>query len=58
MNQLIAQSRIIARCLIIGLYFAQKYRAQAQAGSVYQSAKNLKKQGVPCDVALLLLAHK
>ena len=51
------QSRILARSIIIGAYFMAKYRNQAKAGGVLKTAKNLRKQGVSLDVALLLLAR-
>lgn len=51
------QSRIIAQSILIGAYFLTKYRAQARTGGVLKTAKNLRKQGVSLDTALLLLAR-
>ncbi len=39
----------------IGEFFTQKYREQARAVGYQQAAKNLRKQGVPLEVARLVL---
>lgn len=42
----------------IGQYFANKYRTQAKESSYHQAARNLRKQGVPLNVARLILFGK
>lgn len=39
----------------IGRYYAQKYRAQAAISGYEQAARNLRKQGTPIEIALLIL---
>jgi len=39
----------------IGYWLARKAREQAMVGSYYQAAKNLRKQGVPLEMALVIL---
>ncbi len=39
----------------VGEFFTQKYREQARAVGYQQAAKNLRKQGVPLEVARLVL---
>lgn len=51
------QSRIIARALLIGIYFQDKAKRQASQSGIRQAAKNLRKNGVSVDVAVLLLAR-
>lgn len=58
MKALLRQSRYISRCIMVGAWFVTKYQNQAESGSVFQSAKNLKKQGVPLEIALLTLSIK
>lgn len=38
-----------------GRWFCQKYRRLARESGVQQSARNMRKQGVPLDVALAVL---
>lgn len=40
----------------IALFYRHKYRRQAREVGTQQAARNLRKQGVPIEVALLLLA--
>lgn len=56
MNKIIYQSRVLANALLIGVYFSNKYREQARTSSITRVAKNLRKQGVPVEVAVRLLA--
>lgn len=42
----------------IGYWLATKCRRQAAEVGVYQVARNLRKQGVPLDVALTLLSTR
>ena len=58
MNAIIQQSRYVARALMIGLFFAQKYRNQAVTGGVPKAARNMRKQGIPVDMAVLILAYR
>lgn len=48
----------LARTFQIGLFFASKYQLQAQDTNVERAARNLRKQGVPLQIALLILAYK
>ena len=41
--------------LEIGAFMLEKYRAQAAQSGVYQAARNLRKQGVPIEVARMIL---
>jgi hypothetical protein len=41
---------------IVGDYFLKKYREQAQRSGVQATARNLKKQGVAPEIAVLILA--
>lgn len=50
--------RRAAAALAVGVWLARKAQAQAQAAGTLQAAKNLRKQGVPLDIALLLLAGR
>jgi hypothetical protein len=56
MNALLKQSRYISRCIMVGAWYVQKYQLQARDGSVFQSAKNLRKSGCPIEIALLILS--
>jgi hypothetical protein len=56
MNALLKQSRYISRALMVGMWFTNKYQLQARDGSVFQSAKNLRKSGCPIEIALLILS--
>ena len=42
----------------IGWYFFEKYRARARESGVFVVAKQLRKQGVPVEVARLILLGK
>ncbi len=48
----------LARTFQIGLFFAGKYQLQAQDGNTERAARNLREQGVPLQIALLILAYK
>lgn len=39
----------------IGAWFYAKYRIQARKLGVYQAARNLRKQGVPIEIARAIL---
>ena len=39
-------------------FFVAKYRTQAAVSGHYQAAKNLRKQGVPLEVAMMILFDK
>jgi len=41
----------------IARYYIGKYRAQAQISGYEQAARNLRKQGVPLAVTLLILIY-
>ena len=41
-----------------GWWFAHKYQAQAAEVGVQQAARNMRKQGVPIEVALAVLAGR
>jgi len=41
--------------LAIAKFFVVKYRTQAMVSGHYQAAKNLRKQGVPLEVARMIL---
>lgn len=45
----------MVRC---GAWFVNKYRAQAKEGGYFNAARNLRKQGVPIEVALVVLLGK
>ncbi len=45
----------MVRC---GAWFMHKYRAQARESGYFNAARNLRKQGVPIEVALTLLLGK
>lgn len=57
MNLFARQSRIIARAILIGLYFQSKYQMQARQSGITKAAKNLRKQGVSVEVAVQLLCY-
>lgn len=42
----------------IALYLIRKYRAQAAISGFEQAARNLKKQGYPIELALLILLYE
>jgi hypothetical protein len=42
----------------LGWFWVRRVRRQARCGSIYQTARNLRKQGVPIRVALLILSRK
>lgn len=44
--------------LTIGFWIRAKYRLRAQQGGHYAAAKQLRKQGIPLEVALLILFGK
>lgn len=46
---------LIFRSLRIAAWFEAKAREQARTKGVYRAALNLRKQGVPLDIARLLL---
>ena len=52
------QTRTLARCIAIGVFFVTKYKNQATVTSVTRTARALKKQGVPCEIAIKLLANR
>ena len=58
MNILIKQSRAIARAIMVGAYMLDKYRNQAACTDTLRTARCLRKQGVSCETALLILAYK
>lgn len=39
-------------------WFSEKYRWQAESVGVYRAARNLRKQGVPIEYALAILAGR
>lgn len=45
----------MVRC---GAWFMHKYRAQAREGGYFNAARNLRKQGVPLEVAMVVLLGK
>lgn len=47
--------RIAAQFLV---WFREKYREQAEISGVYVAARNLRKQGVPLEYAVAILAGK
>ena len=44
--------------LVIAEYFVVKYRTQAEVSGHYQAAKNLRKQGVPLEIAMMILFNR
>lgn len=48
----------ILRAQHVGLWLADKYSTQAAESGVERAARNLRKQGVPLQIALLILAYK
>ena len=44
--------------VVCGFWFMHKYRAQAREGGYFNAARNLRKQGVPIEVALVMLLGK
>lgn len=50
--------KTIESVYIIAGYYKCKYRTQAAVSGHYQAAKNLRKQGVPLEVAMLILFDK
>lgn len=51
------QSAIIARAIMIGLYFWQHAKNHARDTSLTIAAKNLRKRGVPVALAVEMLCH-
>lgn len=47
-----------ARLLTIGAFFKTKYQLQSEESGTQRAARNLRKQGVPLQIALLILAYK
>lgn len=47
--------RIAAQFVV---WFREKYREQAAVSGVYAAARNLRKQGVPVEYAVAILASK
>ena len=43
---------------LCGVWFLRKYRAQAREGGYFNAARNLRKQGVPLEVAMVVLLGK
>jgi hypothetical protein len=43
---------------LVGKWFAEKVRRQQAELGTLKAAKNLRKQGVPIEIALLILARK
>lgn len=41
----------------IGLYFVRKYRARLETSDVQTVARQLRKQGISCEMAILILAR-
>ena len=58
MNTLLRQSRFLVRAIMVGCYVLDKYRNQAACTDTLRTAKCLRKQGVSCETALLILAYK
>lgn len=42
----------------LGLWFLNKWRGRLESVSTHQAALNMKKQGVPIEIALLVLAGR
>lgn len=42
----------------LGLWFLSKWRGRLESVSTYQAALNMKKQGTPIEIALLVLAGR
>lgn len=42
---------------LIGQYIIRKYRARVAQSDVQTVARQLKKQGISCEIALLILAR-
>ena len=42
----------------VGRFFRMKYKDFTECGSYYEAAKNLRKQGVPVGIALLILTGR
>lgn len=42
----------------VGRFYRMKYRDFTENGSYYEAAKNLRKQGVPVGIALLILTGR
>ena len=55
---LLAQSRIISRAILVGCWYINKYNQRRLDGTTQAAARALRKQGVPVDVAVLMLAYK
>jgi len=49
-------SRRIAAQFVV--WFREKYREQAEISGVYVAARNLRKQGVPLEYAVAILAGR
>ena len=47
-----------ARLLLNGLWFVNKWRTRASEIGVQAAARLMRKQGVPCDVAVSILATR
>jgi len=43
--------------ICLGAWFLNKWRTQAKQTSTYQAAKNMRKAGVPLEVALAVLGR-
>jgi hypothetical protein len=43
---------------IVGQFLIEKYQRQARESGYHNAARNLRKQGVPLDVALVILFAK
>lgn len=50
--------RLIAVAIAAGTWLARKARQQAKEQGVQRAAMNLRKQGVPLELALLILVGK
>lgn len=48
-------SNIVAK---IGFYFAQKYLRQQIESGTLRAAKNMRKQGIPLEVTLMILCGR
>lgn len=49
---------ILSRATAVGLWMLGKYSLQAHESGAERAARNLRKQGVPLQIALLILAYK
>lgn len=50
--------RAISAVIALGSFGVRKSRDQQRESGTLRAAKNLRKQGVPLEVALMVLAHR